>query len=98
MTTSAPSLNDIAFQISGLTYNISQFLEQNNSPSPSIAADGPSRFPADAPADIQAARHQLLELTLNLHNLVLGPEDRIRTQTAEVHMYGLILICLLTLP
>jgi hypothetical protein len=80
----APSLNDIAFQISGLTYNISKFFEQSSVPPPSFCADGPTRFPASASADIQAARSQLLELTLNLHNLILGPEERIRTQTAEV--------------
>jgi hypothetical protein len=85
MTSSvSPSLNDIAFQISGLTYNISKFLEQSNLPPPSFAVDGPPRFPASAPANIQAARQQLLELTLSLHNLILGPEERIRTQTAEV--------------
>jgi hypothetical protein len=85
MTSAAvPSLNDIAFHISGLTYNVSKFLEQNNLPALSNAADAPPRFPVFAPAEIQAARHQLLELTLNLHSLILGPEDRIRTQTAEV--------------
>ena len=84
MATTAPSLSDIAFQISGLTYNISKFLEQTNAPSPSFNAGAPTCFPTSAPAEIQAARQQLLELTLNLHNLILGPEDRIRTQTAEV--------------
>ncbi len=78
------SLNDIAFQISGLTYNISKFLEQNDLPSLSNSPDAPPRFPTSAPADIHTARIQLLELTLELHNLILGPEDRIRTQTAEV--------------
>jgi hypothetical protein len=80
----SPSLNDIAFQISGLTYNISNFLAQSNTAALSNAVDAPTRFPADAPTDVQAARLQLLELTLNLHNLILGPEERIRTQTAEV--------------
>jgi hypothetical protein len=84
MTSSAPTLNDIAFQISGLTYNISKFIEENKLPAPSFAADGPPRFPTSAPPEIQAARQQLLELTLNLHNLILGPEDRVRTLTAEV--------------
>jgi hypothetical protein len=79
------SLNDIAFQISGLTYNISKFLEKSNTPPLSNAADAPTRFPVEAPVDVQAARQQLLELTLNLHNLILGPEERIRTQTAEVN-------------
>ena len=84
MTSIAPSLTDIAFQISGLTYNISKFLESNKLPAPSFEADGPPRFPTAAPPEIQAARQQLLELTLNLHNLILGPEDRVRTLTAEV--------------
>ncbi|KIW08972.1 uncharacterized protein PV09_00881 [Verruconis gallopava] len=82
-STATPSLNDLAFQISGLTYNISKFLEQNRHPAPSFAADGPPRFPDSAPAEIQVARQQLLELTLSLHNLILGPEERVRTQTAE---------------
>jgi 6-hydroxytryprostatin B O-methyltransferase len=84
MTSSAPSLNELAFQISGLTYNISKFLDANKLPLPSFAADGPPRFPSSAPPEVQAARQQLLELTLTLHNLVLGPEDRLRALTADV--------------
>jgi hypothetical protein len=82
--TSSPSLEQLALQVAGLTYTVSKFLKDNGHSQPSFSVGGPSGFPASTPSDVKAAREQLLEVTQLLHDIVLGPEERLKKQATEV--------------
>jgi hypothetical protein len=82
--TSTPTLEQLALQVAGLTYTVSQFLKDNNHEQPSYSAAGPYGFPATTPNDVKAAREKLLEITQTLHDVVLGPEENLRRKATEV--------------
>jgi hypothetical protein len=87
--TSAPSLEQLALQVAGLTYTVSKFLKENNHEQPSFSAAGPYGFPTSTPSDVKVAREKLLEVTQMLHDIVLGPEESLKKKATEVIQFAL---------
>lgn len=69
------SIQDLAFQVSGLSYQISQYLRTHESTKHDVwtTADEATR----------TARSQLLNSITTLRNTVLGPSDRLREMATE---------------
>jgi hypothetical protein len=80
---STQSLQDLALQISSLTYTCSRFLKNAGA---AAGDDGDVLFPKalEVPEDVQAAKEQLMQAAQSLHDLVVGPEDRLRRMAIEV--------------
>jgi hypothetical protein len=64
---------------------VSEFLTTQNLPHPSFSASGPLEFPVPADhVEIHVARHEALEASMMLHNLLLYPRDQSRFLITEV--------------
>lgn len=73
-----PTLLSLAAQIRSHATVLDAHPSRKGQPRPSFDANAPSSWPAEKDAETsQAARHVLFELTLSLHDLVLGPTEMI---------------------
>jgi hypothetical protein len=80
---SSQALQELALQISSLTYTCSQFLKSAGA---EAGDDEAVLFPKtlQVPEEVQAAKEQLMQAAQSLHDLVVGPEDRLRRMAIEV--------------
>ncbi|BAE66256.1 unnamed protein product [Aspergillus oryzae RIB40] len=74
---SSPSLVDSAAHIGQATEQVNAFLVANGQPQPSFDRDAPPVFP-EAPADIQAARQQILDACQTIYDALVGPAEYLR--------------------
>lgn len=72
------SLIDLASNISKDAATVSNFLKQAGHDQPSFSANGPARFPADAPEEILSARANLIHSARQLQFLALGPTEALQ--------------------
>ena len=81
---------ELASVISKNTATVVQYLSNSNLPHPSFGVDAPSAssIPRDA-VEIEAARQAVVEATLKLRNLMLGPREYLQSfavyQAISVH-------------
>ena len=78
------TIAELASSIASNTARINDFLASKSLPTPSFSQDGPSRsmIPQDAP-EIEAARVEVIDDTLKLRNLILGPRDYLMSFTVS---------------
>ena len=73
---------DLALIISTNTAKVKDHLLSNNLPLPSFDIDAPNRSLIVPEAEeVQAARLAVIDATLKLHNLMLGPRDFLQSFT-----------------
>jgi len=72
MESSRPSIEDLIFKVSGLSYELSQYLNNNENDGWTTAEES-----------IKVARSRLLNILATLRDTVLGPSDRIREMATE---------------
>ena len=74
------TIKDLALSIAKNTAIVEQYLSSNRLPSPSFGIDAPSGslIPRES-ADIEAARVAVVEATLKLRNLMLGPREYLQS-------------------
>ena len=74
------SITELASIIAINTAKIESYYALYNPPRPSFDVNAPSKslIPSEE-VEIEKARQALLDATLNLHNLVLGPRDYIQS-------------------
>jgi hypothetical protein len=78
-------LSAVAAMISKNTRIIESYLQENMLPRLSFYPDGPKIFPADDKhPDILHARNELIDLTQELRQLVMGPTDTIKERIMVV--------------
>ena len=79
------TIKDLALDVAKNTAIVEQYLSRNNLPPPTFGIDAPSGslIPRDA-VDIEAARVAVIEATLKLRNLMLGPREYL--QSFAVHL------------
>jgi len=72
----------LASTIATNTAKVTDYLTSKNLPLPSFDVNAPSKsvIPPDAP-DIEAARVAVIDATLKLHNLMLGPKEYLMSYT-----------------
>ena len=77
------SLQELALQISSLTYTCSQFLKASGT---AAGDDKDILFPKtlEVPQEVQVVKEQLMQAAQSLQDLVVGPEDRLRRMAIEV--------------
>jgi hypothetical protein len=82
MTT--PSILELASIISSNTSKINDFIQAENLSQPSFDADAPknSVIPADN-HELEAARGAVIDATLMLHDLILGPKEHLLSFTVS---------------
>ncbi|KAI1153171.1 sterigmatocystin 8-O-methyltransferase [Nemania diffusa] len=69
-------LEDLSFEITRNAVLVSQYLHSGGFPQPSHEADGPSStIPRDSPQNIREARQNLIEASLKMFQLALGPTE-----------------------
>ncbi|QRD92482.1 putative O-methyltransferase [Aspergillus flavus] len=81
---SSPSLVDSAAHIGQATEQVNAFLVANGQPQPSFDRDAPPVFP-EAPADIQAARQQILDACQTIYDALVGPAEYLRWLACRHH-------------
>ncbi|KOC18723.1 putative O-methyltransferase [Aspergillus flavus AF70] len=81
---SSPSLVDSAAHIGQATEQVNAFLVANGQPQPSFDRDAPPVFP-EAPADIQAARQQILDACQTIYDALVGPSEYLRWLACRHH-------------
>ncbi|TGO45865.1 hypothetical protein BCON_0360g00090 [Botryotinia convoluta] len=71
-----PIITELAAIMSANTAKIDNYLSSQGLKSPSFDVDAPTEplVPSDAP-ELEAARSELIDATLMLHDLILGPKD-----------------------
>lgn len=75
-------IEDLALIISTNTAKVKDHLVSNNLPLPSFNVDAPAQsLIAPEAEEIQAARLAVIDATLKLHNLLLGPRDFLQSFT-----------------
>ncbi|MCJ1277463.1 hypothetical protein MMC21_005276 [Puttea exsequens] len=75
------SLLALSSTISTETKKLAAYIQQNNLPDPSFAADGPPIFPTPVEnAELQASRMELMKAAQDLAALALGPVETLRWQ------------------
>jgi hypothetical protein len=74
---STSSLIALAATITRETETLNKYLIANNLPSPSFDVSTPANFPKLSP-EAKKAREEIIRATLELRDLVVGPEDTIR--------------------
>jgi hypothetical protein len=81
---SQPSLSELAATISANTAKIENYLRSHDLKSPSFDVDAPtgSLVPSDAP-ELETARSELIDATLMLHDLILGPKEYLMKYTVS---------------
>ncbi|PQE06932.1 6-hydroxytryprostatin B O-methyltransferase protein [Rutstroemia sp. NJR-2017a WRK4] len=79
-----PSLSELAATISANTAKIENYLRSHDLKSPSFDVDAPTGplVPSDAP-ELEAARSELIDATLMLHDLILGPKEYLMKYTHD---------------
>lgn len=82
MSNTNETLKSLAATISEAADAISSALESNNHPQPSFAQDGPIDYPKEA--GIAALRPKLIDATLDLYRLAMGPTDLAFSQPLHV--------------
>jgi 6-hydroxytryprostatin B O-methyltransferase len=88
MATSAPTLTELAAQISTLTKQLSDSLSTHSLPPPSFAADAPPSLPRlPEYADIQVVRTSLIAAAGTLCDLAMGPDEVIITKVFLVSVF-----------
>ena len=72
----SPSITELATIISTNTTKVNNYLRDHGYPLPSFDVDAPSmsNIPLNAP-EIEAARVAVIDATLILHDLMLGPKE-----------------------
>ncbi|KAI0099267.1 sterigmatocystin 8-O-methyltransferase [Nemania sp. FL0031] len=69
-------LEELSFEITRNAVLVSQYLHSEGFPQPSHDADGPSStIPRDSPQSIRVARQNLIEASLKMFQLALGPTE-----------------------
>lgn len=69
-------LEELSMTISKNANIVSQYLEENHLPQPSLNSDGPSVVvPSGSPQIIQQARQSLIAQSLELLQLAIGPSE-----------------------
>ncbi|KAI9713788.1 MAG: hypothetical protein M1820_000518 [Bogoriella megaspora] len=78
------TISELAASIAANTALVSDFLSSKNIPTPSFTVDAPSssQIPSDA-LEIEAARVAVIDDTLKLRDLMLGPRDYLMTFTHD---------------
>ena len=78
------TITELASFISTNTAKVNNYLSSEKLPTPSFDVDGPSKslIPPEA-AEIEAARSAVIDATLKLHNLMLGPRDFLQSFTVS---------------
>jgi hypothetical protein len=79
-----PSLSELAATISANTAKIENYLRSHDLQSPSFDVDAPPGplVPPDSP-ELEAARSELIDATLMLHDLILGPKEYLMKYTVS---------------
>ena len=74
--TTPEGIEDLAKAIALNTIKVSRYLHDHHLPFPSFNVEAPDKcfIPSEAPK-IEDARQEILEATLKLHNLMLGPRE-----------------------
>ena len=73
----ATRIVELAAQIQHNTIRLEQYFRESGLPSPSFEEDGPVDFKIE-PEDVQKAYETALDSTLELHQLLAGPEQCLR--------------------
>ncbi|KAK4122080.1 S-adenosyl-L-methionine-dependent methyltransferase [Parathielavia appendiculata] len=80
-------LEELSWTITKNASIVSQYLDANHLPQPSLDADGPSTIlPNDSPRGIQQARQRLISASLEILQLAIGPSEflpNLSTSNAE---------------
>ena len=78
------SITDLAEVISTNTAIINNYLNSHKLDLPSFDVDAPgtSLIPNDAP-EVEAARNAVIDATLKLHDLILGPKEYLMNFTVS---------------
>ncbi|TGO83675.1 hypothetical protein BPOR_0609g00050 [Botrytis porri] len=79
-----PTITELAAIISANTAKIDHYLSSQGPKSPSFDVDAPTEpiVPSDAP-ELEAARSELTDATLMLHDLILGPKEYLMKLTHD---------------
>jgi hypothetical protein len=89
------SITELATRIAANTAIINAYLLEHSLPSPSFDVNAPSRslIPSDA-SEIEAARVAVIDATLMLHDLMLGPKEYLLSFTVSIRKssHGRILV------
>lgn len=76
MAAPSPTLSDLAAQVTDLTKQFSNYLEKNNVPQPTMAADSPTSY-TGLDSESFMLRQKLLDTINDLSILVSGPSESI---------------------
>lgn len=81
-----PTITELTAIISANTAKIDNYLSSQGLKSPSFEVDAPTEplLPSDDP-ELEAARLELIDATLMLHDLILRPEEYLMKFTVSVH-------------
>lgn len=86
---------ELAKRIQQRTLDIDIYLQQNDLPTPSFDEDGPSDLNLSS-GEMAKARSDVLEATLELHDLILGPAMCLRPVVGAILVDMLCLLYKLT--
>lgn len=76
MADALPTINSLAAKITELSQTLTKFLEENNVPAPTFAADSPTSYSNLTP-EIFMIRQTLLDTITDIGYLVQGPSESI---------------------
>ena len=76
MADSQPTLNSLAAKVTELSETLTRYLQENNVPAPTFAADSPTSYTNLTP-EIFVTRQLLLDTLADLSYLTQGPSESI---------------------
>ena len=85
---SGTNIEDLSKQIADLSSTVQKYLSSKKLPNLSLSQDGPLDFPADAPDEIQAARHKLREVSKLMLDLATGPTEAMKWFSGQAHDFS----------
>lgn len=83
-TMASPTISELAKIISVNTAKVNDYLSSQGLQSPAFHVDAPSRslIPGDA-HEIETAREAVIDATMSLHDLMLGPKEHLMKYTVK---------------
>lgn len=78
------NLTALASTVTEQASRLAKYLEENNLPNPSFAADGPPSLPIPPWSELRAAQQALYSAAQDLAILAIGPVEYLRWQAAHV--------------
>jgi hypothetical protein len=88
-TMTSPSITKLAAIISENTAKVNEYLLANDFPLPSFNVDAPQKSlidPEEAP-EIEAARIAIIDASLMMHDLMLGPKEHLMNFSVSYQVF-----------